>query len=145
MRTPKAIDETLDALDGEAGEVEIVIEGARATVDVVAVDKLGLTVREVGVCRERPFDLVEECAALPDKIRSLPHRLHPVEVAPELGGGVLRSRPEEMRRREFFQVDLTGDRNVGVRRFRVGDDGQREQTDFTLTREQLGDLVEELG
>ena len=88
--------------------------------------------------------MLAECASLPDRIRSLPHRVQPVEVDPVLGGGMLRSRPDEMKKREFYQVDLSGQREVGVRRYRVQSDGQRKQTDFTLTREQLGDLIDEI-
>ena len=144
MTSHKAINNALDALDGEGGAVSAEVPGGSATVDVVAVDGLGVKVREGKGDRSSPFDLAEECYALPDRVRSLPHRLQPVEVDPGLGGGSLRSRPEEMRKRDFYQVDLTGDRSVGVRRFKVTKDGDRKPMDFTLTREQLGDLIDEI-
>ena len=144
MTSPETINDALDAMDGEAGEVRADLDGGKATVDVVAVDRLGVKVREIRVERNKPFDLVSECEVLPDRLRSLPHRVKPVEVDPTLGGGVLRSRPEEMKKKEFYQVDLSGDREVGVRRYRVQSDGQRKQTEFTLTREQLGDLIDEI-
>lgn len=144
MTSHKAIDKALDALDGSEGQVEAEVPGGQATVDVVAVDGLGVKVRGVKVHRSKPFELETECRELPDRVRSLPHRLQPVEVDPLLGGGVLRSRPEEMRKKEFYQVDLVGDRDVGVRRYRVGKDGQRSPIDFTMTREQLGDLIDEI-
>ena len=143
MTSHKAIDKALDALDGE-GSVSAEVPGGEATVEVVAVDGLGVKVREVRVNRSNPFDLETECQALPDRVRSLPHRLQPVEVDVGLGGGTLRSRPEEMRKRDFYQVDLTGGRNVGVRRFKVDKNGERKAADFTLTREQLGDLIDEI-
>jgi len=144
MTSHKAINDALDATDDVIGEVRAEVPGGEATLDVVKVDGLGVKVREVKVRRKNPFDLAAECQALPEKVRSLPHRIQPVEVEPTLGGGTLRSRPEEMRKREFYQVDLTGDRDVGVRRYRVGRNGERKQTDFTLTREQLGDLIDEI-
>ena len=144
MTNPKTLNDALDEMDEPSGEVHAELNGTQATVDVVAVDRLGVKVREVRVRRNEPFELVTECESLPERIRSLPHRVQPVEVDPTLGGGVLRSRPEEMRKKEFYQVDLSGDRSVGVRRYRVQSDGQRKQTDFTLTREQLGDLIDEI-
>ena len=144
MTSHKAIDTALDALDGVAGQVKADVPGGQAVVDVVAVDGLGVKVREVKVARSKPFDLATECAALPDRVRSLPHRIQPIEVDPILGGGLLRSRPDEMRKREFYQVDLVGQKEVGVRRYRVAKSGDREQLDFTLTREQLGDLIDEI-
>ena len=144
MTSHSAINDALDTFDEDDGEVQADIKGGQARIDVVAVDRLGVKVREIRVQRNEPFDMVTECETLPDRIRSLPHRVQPVEVDPYLGGGVLRSRPEEMKKPEFYQVDLTGDREIGVRRYRVQADGQRKQTDFTLTREQLGDLIDEI-
>ena len=95
-----------------------------------------------GCCISRRSSRV--CCGATRLTSSEPHRVQPVEVDPYLGGGVLRSRPEEMKKPEFYQVDLTGDREIGVRRYRVQADGQRKQTDFTLTREQLGDLIDEI-
>lgn len=144
MTSHKAINAALDALKGAAGEVKADVPGGEAVVSVVAVDGLGVKVRHVKVARTKPFDLEVECELLPERIRSLPHRIQSVEVDPVLGGGLLRSRPEEMRKREFYQVDLVGQKEVGVRRYRVTKSGEREPIDFTLTREQLGDLIEEI-
>ena len=50
----------------------------------------------------------------------------------------------KMRKSDFYQIDLDADRNIGVRRFRVNDQGDREQIDYILTRERLDDLIDEL-
>ena len=144
MTSHEVINPALDALNGEAGTVEAVVDSGCAEVDVVAVGGLGVKVRRVRFHRNESFDLAEESEQLPQRIRSLPHRLQPVEVDPVLGGSVLRSRPEEMRRGDFFQVDLHGTREIEVRRIAVGHDGARSDADFTMTREQLGDLIDEL-
>ncbi len=137
----KALDRGLDgAADG--GIVELDRANGRARVDVVEADRLGVRVREVSVTREAPADVAAEAERLGAGVRSLPERLTPVEVAPTLGGAVLRTRPEDLRRREFFEVEVTPS-NTTVRRHRV-DDGGRQPADFTLTRDQLEGLLDEL-
>ena len=144
MAKHESIEDALDALDLGTGRVQASTKRGTVAVDVVAVDRLGVKVREVSVTRTEPFDLVQECTALPERVRSLPHRFTPVEIDTRLGGGVLRSAPEEMRKSDFYQIDLDADRNIGVRRFRVNDQGDREQIDYILTRERLDDLIDEL-
>lgn len=144
MAKHESIEDALDALDAGTGMVRASTKRGTVAVDVVAVDRLGVKVREVSVTRDDPFDLVLECAALPERVRSLPHRVIPVEVDPRLGGGVLRSAPQEMRKSDFYQIDMDTDRNIGVRRFKVNDHGDREQIEYTLTRERLEDLIDEL-
>lgn len=141
MSLGRRIDEALDAREGDERTLEVAQGDARAEVDVVDVDRLGVRVERVKVVRgER--DVVKEAEALPDRLRSLPDRLVPVEVDPRLGGGTLRTRPEDMRDRDFFQVDV-GQRDVEVRRYRAGEAG-RAPRDWTMTREQLGRLIDEL-
>lgn len=127
---------------GKTGEVVVEQGGAKAVVDVVDADRLGVRVRRVKVTHAEERDVASEAAALPERLRNLPEHVAPVEVDPGLGGAILRTRPEEMREREFYQVDV-GKRDVEVRRFRAGDEG-REQADFTMTRGQLEKLVDEM-
>lgn len=139
------LDDALDALGG-AGEAEFGREGGSARVDAADVDRLGVRVRRVRVERDAPWDVVERAAALPDRLRALPDRVAPQEVAPELGGAILRTRPEDLRPTptgtEYFEVDVR-ERSAEVRRVRVRD-GERTDADWTLTREQLGRLLDEL-
>jgi hypothetical protein len=106
------------------------------------VDRLGVRVRGVRVDRDADQDVTERARVLPDRLRTLPDRVEPVEVAPSLGGAVLRTRPEDLRGGEYFEVEV-GRRSTEVRRVRVVD-GERQPSDFTLTREQLGRLLDEL-
>lgn len=107
-------------------------------VDVVDADRLGVTVRRVTVTgpqrdlRER-VDQLARAEALPAPVRA-------IEVDPGLGGAVLRSVP---RRREFYEVHTDG-RTTSIEKVHIGADG-RERVPYTLTREQLGRMVEELG
>lgn len=130
------------ALDGARGGG--VAEVGRARVDVVEADRLGVRVRKVAVSHDPPVDVAEEARRLSEGLRALPERLEPVEVAPSLGGARLRTRPDDLRRREFFEVEVTpGETAVGRTRL-AGDPPEREPADFTLTRDQLGDLIDEL-
>lgn len=137
------LDDALDAVPERGGRAGISDAHGETEIEVAEVDKLGVRVRAVRVRHEEPRDVVEEVAALPERLRHLGEELEPVEVDPELGGGVLRTRPEEMRDREFFEVGVRPD-ETEIRRYRVGDDGHREASDWTMTRDQLRRLVEKV-
>lgn len=136
------LDEELDRVPAGGGAVQVEREGTRAKVDVVEADRLGVRVRGVEVTRTRPVDVGEEARALPERLRALPERVAPVEVDPALGGARLRTRPEELRGREYFEVDVEASR-TSIRRTKVGETGERVETDWTMTREQLDRLIDE--
>jgi hypothetical protein len=136
------LDEELDRVPAGGGAVQVEREGTRAKVDVVEADRLGVRVRGVEVTRTRPVDVGEEARALPERLRALPERVAPVEVDPALGGARLRTRPEELRGREYFEVDVEASR-TSIRRTKVGEAGERVETDWTMTREQLDRLIDE--
>lgn len=132
-----------EALDRklEPGEVAHADDGAtRVEVDVTDVDRLGVSVRGVRVRASAPGDLRGCVDRLPDALDALPERVTPVEVDPVLGGAVLRSAP---RRREYYEVRTDG-REVSIEKLRAAPEG-RTRVPFTLTREQLGRLVEDVG
>lgn len=133
------MNEALDALDGP-GTIDIPTDKGRAEVDVVEADRLGVRVSRVKVERSER-DVAQEAHALPGRLRSLPDRVEPSEVAPGLGGAILRTVPEEVRGR-YFEVDVRP-HHTEVRRVKVTD-GERDGDDFVLTREQLEQLVDEL-
>jgi hypothetical protein len=137
-----SIDQALDALPAGGGAVTVGREGATATVDAVDADRIGVRVRGVRVDRDAPIDIVEEARALPERLRSLPDRVAPVEVAPDLGGARLRTRPEELRGREWFEVDVEAG-GTSIRKVRAEADGRRVPVDWTVTREQLDRLIDE--
>ncbi|MBX2796932.1 MAG: hypothetical protein KTR31_04660 [Myxococcales bacterium] len=134
------LDEALDELEGPTGTVEVDTGSGQAEVDVVDVDRLGVRIRGVRVRREKEVDVKREAAALPERLRALPDRVQPVEVAPELGGARLRSPPD--RRQEYFEVDVAPD-GTDIRRTRVDSDGERHPVDWTMTRDQLDRLIDE--
>ena len=142
MTIDRTLEEALDQLPVGGGIVTVVRKGAKASVDVLDADRLGVRVKGVRVDRPRPTDVVEEARVLPDRLRSLPERIAPVEVAPDLGGARLRTRPEELRGREWFEVDVDREQ-TSIRRVRGEDDGSRTPVDWTLTREQLDRLIDE--
>ncbi len=143
---PGALDEALDGIDGE-GTAEVQRDGGRAEVEVEDVDRLGVRVKRVRVERDEDWDIGERADALPDQVRALPERVRAEEVAPELGGAILRTDPEEYDGERYFEVEVD-QRGAEVRRVRVDkdDDGHRARNadDWTMTREQLGRLLDEL-
>ncbi|MEO0605929.1 MAG: hypothetical protein AAF211_31160 [Myxococcota bacterium] len=140
MTPDPKLDEALDDLDGP-GTVEVDHDGRSAEVDVVDVDRIGVRVKGVRVRHDGPVDVQREAEALPDRLRSLPDSVGPIEVAPELGGAILRGTPD--RERRYFEVDVQPDR-TDIRRKQVDDDGERSETDWSMTRDQLERLIDEV-
>ena len=141
--------ETLDrALDraveeGLAGQpVRVEGPGWTAQIDARQVDRIGVVVDRLRVSGGEG-DLAGRAGAIAETLRPQGERLRPVEVDPVLGGAVLRSRPEDMQRGRYYQVDLdaTGAELSRHRRR----EGGRDQEPFAVTREELGRIVEGLG
>ncbi len=133
------------ALDAASEGVAIAdVGGAHAEVDLEEVDRLAARVRGVRVRRAGDFDLTNEASDLAGRVRSLGEDLVPVEVSPVLGGAVLRTKPEHLRNHEFYELELHGNRDLELRRMRAEPGRDRQAVDFTLTRDQLGRLVDEL-
>ncbi len=141
MSSEPKLDDALNELDGP-GTIEVDRDGHSAEVDVVDVDRIGVRVKRVRVRHDEPVDVPREAASLPERLRSLPDPVEPVEVAPELGGAILRGRPDEDRR--YFEIDVQPDR-TDIHRTRVDDSGEREESDWSMTREQLDRLIDETG
>ena len=137
----KALDEVLDKATG-ASPVHAEVDGSQVDVDVVDVDRLGVRCSRVRVHRAAPLDVAEVAAELPDRVRALGEALEAVEVDPGLGGAVLRSEPQE---NEFYELGVQASGDLELRRWRGGPGVDRAPADFTLTRKQLGRLVDELG
>jgi len=134
------LDQALDEIEG-SGTLVVDEASGRTTVDVIDVDRLGVKVREIRVGRGIR-DIATEAASLPARLRAIPARVVPCEVDPKLGGAVLRTAPEHMRRGRFFEVDVLPE-ETGIRRYRVRD-GERIQEDFTVTRDQLREFIDEV-
>ena len=139
----RAFDDALDALASGEGSVTLPDARGDTEVDVAEVGRIGVRVREVRVHRSTERDVQHEAAALPGRLRTLPDPLHPIEVSPELGGAILRTRPEAIRDNEFFEVDVRR-KHTRLRKHRVSDDGGREAVDWSLTRDQLRRLIDEV-
>lgn len=125
------------------GTIHAEHEGRAAEVEVVDVDRLGATVRGIRVHVPTSAPLGEQAARLPEAVRTLPDRVVPIEVDPRLGGAVLRSHPKDIVDREYFEVRAGGG-EASIARHRVGD-GTHASVPFTVTREQLRRLVDDVG
>ena len=139
------LDEALTRQAREGGEFVKLGDGAaEAEARVVDSDRIGVRVSRVRVHKGAAVDVAKEAAALPERLRALPERLVPLEIDAAHGSAVLRTATDEMRRREFFEVQVAGGQDLDVRRYRVDEAGQRQGIDWTMTREQLGRLMDEL-
>ncbi len=152
MSLAKALDDKLsqpDVLpdDDEAGSatIDAASDDLVVEAEVSDCDRLGATVERLKVRDPAGGDVRHQAAAMPRRLRSLGERLLPVEADPELGGAVVRSDPQEMDGGRFWEVSIgDGGREAELERFQVGDEGQRSRQPYTLTREQLGRVVDGL-
>ena len=62
VNTHDSIHDALDALDSGEGTATAPTGNGTVSVEVVAVDRLGVKVRKLSVSRGEDFDLVQECA-----------------------------------------------------------------------------------
>jgi len=106
--------------------------------EVADADRLAVSLRRLRV--DSPGRTVAEAVAgLPETMgRALGAPLEVIEVAPALGGAVLRSRPDG--EREYWEVRTTGEA-AELERWRVRPEG-REAVAFPITRRDLRRLVE---
>lgn len=141
MSLGQAIDEALTP-GAEAGPVTVETDKGSATVDVVEADRIGVRVRGIRVTTSEDLG-IERIADLPDALRDLPTRVVPVEVDASLGGATLRTPPREMRGKDFFEVEVRGAESK-IRRLRPAEGGGREELDWTMTRDQLGRVLDGL-
>ena len=132
--------------DAIRGPGKIAVEGRggrRAEADVIDADRLGVEVERVRVQGPSSAAIEARAIAIAAHLRPGGERLVPVEIDDQLGGGVLRTHRQEVRAGRFYQVDLDVD-GAELGRFRVNDDGERIPEPFTVTREQLGQIVDAL-
>ncbi|TNE85121.1 MAG: hypothetical protein EP330_27355 [Deltaproteobacteria bacterium] len=139
-------DALAEALDKKSeGTITAEHGGAKAHVDVVTSGPVGVRVRGVKIERGRDVPIETAAEELPGQLAGvLPERIHAVEVDPRLGGAILRTKPDEMRGREFVEVEVSGTRKVDIRRWEASDEG-RKPKDWAMTRDALGRLVDDLG
>ena len=127
---------------GSPGVIEAQKGSSRVRAEVVDVDRLGVVVERLRI--DCPAgDLAGRMARVAASVRPAGQHLKPIEMDERLGGGTLRTTAEHMMRGRFYQVgiDLQG---AELARHRRDESGQRTREKFTLTREHLGRLVDEL-
>lgn len=136
------LDQALDAAP-QGGEIAVAGDGWSARIDASKVGPIGVVVDRLRV-EGQPGDIERRAQAIAKDLRPQGERLDAVEVAPGLGGAILRTRPEDLRGGRFFEVDLDQD-GAGLSRQRCKAEGGRQAEPFSLTREELGRVVDTLG
>lgn len=126
-----------------AGTVSVDADGIHAEVEVSDSDRIGVVVERVRVeGGEGPVD--QRARAIAEQVRPGGEVLKPIEVAPELGGAVLRTPRDPADGGRYYQVDIDAT-GAELTRHRVDGEGRRHQQGFALTRDQLGRLVDQMG
>ena len=143
MSLSDALGDKLDLPGVKTGPIEVETETGQVQLDLADADRLGASIDRLRVSVPNAAPLGEQATGICRRLRHLPERLVPVEVDERLGGGILRSDPDDMRGKRYFEVGLDGS-GATVERFQAAPDGGREREPFTVTREQLDRLVDDL-
>jgi len=87
----------------------------------------------------------QQADAIVERVTYLPERLRKHEVEGGLGRGILRSRPEDMRDREYQELDLLEGRKIDVARYKFGvKGGKRKRIPQSFGHENLRRLTDDL-
>ncbi len=142
----------IDALKNSSGsgrrEIEVDHEGASARAKVRGSGPYGSSIEGLSVQVPdggEEADIGRQADALVDRLSYLPERIKKHEIAPGLGGGVLRSEPEDMREREYQEIKLNGGKEADVRRYKY-DKKKRERREIpqNYAHETLERLTDDL-
>lgn len=143
MSLSDALGDKLNLPGIRTGPVEVEANEGRVQLDLADADRLGAKIDRLRVSVPSAAPLGQQAERICRRVRTLPERLVPIEIDDRLGGGILRSTADEMRNKRYFEVGLDGD-GATLERFKARPEGGRERQPFTLTREQLGRLVDDL-
>jgi hypothetical protein len=143
MSLSNALRDKLHLPGVKSGPVEVETDEGSAQVDLVEGDGIGVRVNRVRVNVVGNASVGKQAEKICETVRCLGGRLVPVEVEPRLQGGILRSDPRDMRRREYFEVGLDSS-GATVERYRADPECGRDRQPFALTHDQLDELVDDL-
>ncbi len=130
---------------GPPGTVTVEADGTTLEAELTDCERIGATVDRLRVRHEQSGDLQAQADAMTRGQRGLGERLRQVEVEPSLGGAVLRSEPEDMSDGRYWEVSVGEEgRQAELERWKVGEQGQREREPYTVTRGNLGKIVDGL-
>jgi hypothetical protein len=135
---------------GVSGPVEVADGDVRATVDVEGSGPYGAELRGISIERtatvgvdvgEAMQRVVEGIA---ERVQYLPERVEALEVDAASGRGILRTRRDQVKDREYYEVAVDGGDRVEVGRFRGNSDGGRERIADNLSHRVIERLVDDL-
>lgn len=123
----------------EPGVVEVEQHGRRVIAEVAGAGPYGADLKRLRV--EGEFDVPAAVDAIEQAVTRLPERLERFEVEPTRG--VLRTAREQVRDREYYEVEVTPD-GIDFARYRYRGPGERELVTENYGRRELKQLVDDL-
>lgn len=141
MTQTPTLSEALDAaLGGSAGTITAGAGDITVEVNITDIDRIGVVVDRISV-QGGTGSLHERAQRITDRVTPDGQSMRPVEIDARLGGGQLRS-PVDSRRR-YFEASVT-ESAIEIRRNQLTEDNDRTPADLTMTRGQLGELIDQL-
>ncbi len=142
----------VDAMrSGAEGPVEVIDGDLRVAADVQGSGPYGAVLRGVSVERtearegDRGQAMERAVEALAERVQYLPERLAPLELDAPSGRGILRTRRDQVRDAEYYEVVVDGGDRVDVGRFRFDrETGRRRRVGDNLGHRVIERLVDDL-
>ncbi len=134
---------------GVSGPVEVSEGEVRATADVGGSGPYGAELRGLSIERTSPAEgggeaMERVVEAIAERIQYLPERIVPLETDASSGRGVLRTRRDQVREREYYEFAVEGGDRVDVGRFRGAAGGGRERIADNFGHRVIERLVDDL-
>lgn len=127
--------------DRHFGTVEVTLPQGRARAEILDSGPIGARVRQLEVEVPDPAPPQTQAHRLSGRLPGLEEDLVPVEVDPGLGGGVLRTAPEQLGGGRYHELELRGGR---ARLHRPSRERDQAAGELVLTRDALERLVDTL-
>lgn len=140
IRTSAAVDAEIRAGAGRQTIAPPPAGPLSAEVMVDDADRIGVVVERIRLSGEGG-SIEARAEALAARLRPGGQPLHPIEVDARLGGATLRSPLDPQRR--FYEAEITP-QQVELTRKQVDPEGTRSTIPFSLTRDQLAELIDQV-
>ena len=136
---------------GQSGPVEVTAGDVRATAEVSGSGPYGAELRGLSIERTEPSSedageaMKRVVGGIAERVHYLPERVVPLELDPNSGRGILRTRRDQVRGKEYYEVAVEAGDRIDVGRYRYDpESGGRQRVGDNLGHAVIERLVDDL-